>query len=428
MSGAARVVYVGQSLNILDWLLVHPRVHLVGVWTPLTGVAADGWFTRCVTRSVPISLGATPDTLARELPAGVDLGVCAHFDPISSEVLSAVRLGFINLHPALLPEYAGRYPLIEMTLAGEREGGATLHWMSARVDQGDIIGQARFAVAPLDGPVELEIKAEHLGLGLLREHWDGIIGGYAPRLPQPQRVLRKSSRLMPCPTEARSGVALWRLIHAYGPYGGVGVEHTYLGVRLRILGASLCLVSPPALSRSRVSSLSDDLSGDLSCTQTTLEDRLEEELEHELEPEPRPALVVTALDQESLILKLEPEVSLSSRADSIDYTLTPAERAEHTDQAEPAWGLRIRREQLLAEVLRPQGAPPEGVLSGEHVEGESAHAERSSHISGDVHASHASHVNHRDVTKRDVTKRAWELLRVGDRLLSLSPPNRCLCD
>lgn len=240
-----RVIFVGQSLNILDWLLTRHDIEVCAVFVPpLQEDTLGGWFTRCAQRGVSAFFEATPRDVVEHMPAAIDLGVCAHFDPLPAAALTSTRLGFINIHPAPLPDFAGRYPLIELTRRGAREGGVSVHWMSERIDQGDLIAIERFAVSPLDGPVELEVKAEHLARRVLSELWEAIIDGYAPRISQPRRPLTKSPRRIPCPTQAQNGIELWRMIRAYGPYGGVGLWHPSTARVIRLKEASLYPVIP----------------------------------------------------------------------------------------------------------------------------------------------------------------------------------------
>ena len=52
--------------------------------------------------------------------------------------------GGLNLHPMLLPHYHGPHPLRRMAADQQQDafGGVTLHKMTARFDEGDILGQA----------------------------------------------------------------------------------------------------------------------------------------------------------------------------------------------------------------------------------------------------------------------------------------------
>jgi folate-dependent phosphoribosylglycinamide formyltransferase PurN len=71
--------------------------------------------------------------------------------------------GIVNIHPALLPNYGGKgmygsYVHEAVIAAGEKETGITIHWVDAHYDEGDIIFQARCAVAPSDTPTTVAEK------------------------------------------------------------------------------------------------------------------------------------------------------------------------------------------------------------------------------------------------------------------------------
>ncbi len=52
----------------------------------------------------------------------------------------------LNIHPSLLPQYKGLHTHQRAIDAGEKEAGCTVHWVSAGVDEGEIITQARVPV------------------------------------------------------------------------------------------------------------------------------------------------------------------------------------------------------------------------------------------------------------------------------------------
>ncbi|MEL6860233.1 MAG: phosphoribosylglycinamide formyltransferase [Pseudomonadota bacterium] len=54
----------------------------------------------------------------------------------------------INIHPSLLPKYAGLNTHQRAIDAGDQEAGCTAHWVTEGVDQGDAIAQARVAIEP----------------------------------------------------------------------------------------------------------------------------------------------------------------------------------------------------------------------------------------------------------------------------------------
>jgi len=100
---------------------------------------------------------------------------------IPESVLELAPLGAFNLHPSLLPAYRGRAPVNWMIVNGEREAGVTLHYMVARADAGDIVGQRAVAIDDSDNALSLYRKLVPLGVELIVEMHPKIVAGTAPR-------------------------------------------------------------------------------------------------------------------------------------------------------------------------------------------------------------------------------------------------------
>jgi phosphoribosylglycinamide formyltransferase-1 len=83
---------------------------------------------------------------------GVELVVCAGYDAILERTFTGPFAGrIINVHPSLLPEFAGTMDAVTMALqAGVAETGCTVHVVTKDVDQGPILGQRRVEVRPDD--------------------------------------------------------------------------------------------------------------------------------------------------------------------------------------------------------------------------------------------------------------------------------------
>ena len=69
---------------------------------------------------------------------------------LSTDILDLPPKGALNLHGSLLPKYRGRVPLNWAIINGESTSGVTLHYMTAKPDAGDIIGQEAFAITEDD--------------------------------------------------------------------------------------------------------------------------------------------------------------------------------------------------------------------------------------------------------------------------------------
>lgn len=64
----------------------------------------------------------------------------------------------INIHPSLLPSFKGLHVHERMISAGVKIGGCTVHFVSAEMDDGPIIGQAAVPVLPNDTPETLAAR------------------------------------------------------------------------------------------------------------------------------------------------------------------------------------------------------------------------------------------------------------------------------
>ena len=95
---------------------------------------------------------------------GVELICLAGF----MRILSADFVGrwrALNIHPSLLPAFKGLDTHARALAAGVAEHGCTVHWVTAELDAGEIVAQARVAVRPGDEPAQLAARvlaAEHV--------------------------------------------------------------------------------------------------------------------------------------------------------------------------------------------------------------------------------------------------------------------------
>lgn len=103
---------------------------------------------------------------------------------IGANLLNAARLGALNIHGSMLPRYRGRAPVNWAILHGERETGATLHYMNARADAGDIVDQLAVPILENDDARDIFGKVTVAAEIILARSLPGLIAGTAPRLPQ----------------------------------------------------------------------------------------------------------------------------------------------------------------------------------------------------------------------------------------------------
>ncbi len=103
---------------------------------------------------------------------------------IKQEILAIPAAGCLNLHGSLLPAYRGRCPINWVLINGEKETGVTLHYMTPKPDDGDIVGQKKVAIENDDIAISLHNKCRIAASGLLDDLLPAIKAGNAPRIPQ----------------------------------------------------------------------------------------------------------------------------------------------------------------------------------------------------------------------------------------------------
>ena len=103
---------------------------------------------------------------------------------LGEALLECARRGALNIHGSLLPKYRGRAPVNWAILSGERETGATLHYMVARADAGDIVDQLAVPILADDDAREVFAKVTAAAEIVLARSLPALLAGNAPRRPQ----------------------------------------------------------------------------------------------------------------------------------------------------------------------------------------------------------------------------------------------------
>lgn len=106
---------------------------------------------------------AVQDELVR---AGAEIVCLAGFMRILTPAFVAKWRGrMLNIHPSLLPKYPGLDTHARALAAGDEEAGCSVHEVTAELDAGPILGQARVRVEPGDTPGTLAARVlaqEHI--------------------------------------------------------------------------------------------------------------------------------------------------------------------------------------------------------------------------------------------------------------------------
>ena len=164
MSAPARVVVLisgrGSNLRALVETARTPGApfEISGVLSDQPAAAGLQWAAEAgiATRAVIAARGQPRATYDEGLAAAIDaqrpaLVVLAGFMRILSASFVERYAGrLLNIHPSLLPKYAGLHTHRRVLEAGDREHGATVHFVTEELDGGPRVLQGRIAVDASD--------------------------------------------------------------------------------------------------------------------------------------------------------------------------------------------------------------------------------------------------------------------------------------
>jgi phosphoribosylglycinamide formyltransferase-1 len=140
----------------------------------IANVETAGGLARASAAGVPVQIithkGKSREQFDAELDAalrtaGVEMVCLAGFMRILSDGFARDWEGkLINIHPSLLPAYKGTQVHERVIAAGEKQSGASVHFVVPALDAGPVISQAAVPVLANDTPETLAarvLEAEH---------------------------------------------------------------------------------------------------------------------------------------------------------------------------------------------------------------------------------------------------------------------------
>lgn len=96
-------------------------------------------------------------------------------------LLAIPKYGVINVHGSYLPNYRGCLPSFWQLYHDEKYAGATVHYMSEKIDDGDIIIQGQVDISDCKTMFEVMNRTKELGGNLLLEAVKKISSGQVER-------------------------------------------------------------------------------------------------------------------------------------------------------------------------------------------------------------------------------------------------------
>jgi methionyl-tRNA formyltransferase len=110
--------------------------------------------------------------------------VVAYGRILPAEVLSGPRLGCVNVHASLLPEYRGAAPIAWAVVNGEASTGITLMKLDEGMDTGPTLARIALAIGPDETAGELGARLARVGADAVREWLPKYVAGSCELEPQ----------------------------------------------------------------------------------------------------------------------------------------------------------------------------------------------------------------------------------------------------
>ena len=122
--------------------------------------------------------------------------VAAYGRIIPAHLLTIPRLGMINVHASLLPQYRGAAPVHRAVINGDAETGVTIMRVVEALDAGPMFAKATRSIAPDETSDIVEDDLAELGARLLIDVLDQMAAGAAREEPQDESQATYAPRLV----------------------------------------------------------------------------------------------------------------------------------------------------------------------------------------------------------------------------------------
>jgi methionyl-tRNA formyltransferase len=165
-----------------------------------------------------------------------DVGVVAAYGEIlRTAVLDIPPLGYLNIHPSLLPLHRGPAPVVGAILAGESETGVTIMKLDEHMDSGPMLAQVTIPMPPGARAGALTHQLFRLGTDALLDVLPRYAAGELELRPQDDsqatftKMLKKTDGHIDW---SQPALVIERMVRAYDPWPGAYT--TWKGQQVRL--------------------------------------------------------------------------------------------------------------------------------------------------------------------------------------------------
>lgn len=185
----------------------------------------------------PVSLKAAEEQ-ERFAALGADVAVVVAFGLLLPRaILTAPRLGCINLHGSLLPRWRGAAPIQRAIMAGDAETGVMTMQMDVGLDTGPILLTARTAIEVDETEGELRARLSIIGAPLMVVTLGRLAAGTLDASPQPTEGVTYAAKIDKAEARidfSRPARGVHNLIRGLSPFPGAWFEIDIDGRRERV--------------------------------------------------------------------------------------------------------------------------------------------------------------------------------------------------
>lgn len=195
-----RIVFMGTpefAVASLD-ALVQAGYNVVGVITAPDKPAGRGMkLTESAVKKYAVQHGLhvlqpeklkNPVFLKELISLRADLQIVVAFRMLPEAVWNMPKMGTVNVHGSLLPQYRGAAPINWAVINGEKETGVTTFKLKHEIDTGDILLQESFPIGEDETAGEVHDRMKEIGAQLLVKTVEGLVNGTLEEKPQSSMV------------------------------------------------------------------------------------------------------------------------------------------------------------------------------------------------------------------------------------------------